>query len=230
MQSFGQIAFRSVLPAPWNLFMLVVIILGIYISTVLLVNSRFRMIRGSLLGLYTAVLALFMGYISSIPDSGGPWQSVMQFAGAGLLFMIGPLSYLLFTETGNTTNTCHQVLYYLPALFAGLVALIIPERETLILQGGVLFTGCWLALQLVKVFRVSLSREPIQTSNTMRNHHWNKAFSVLQIFLFGIICISLTTRQARIIVAGCIALLILVIWIRLLYSAYLAYTTDRNKS
>jgi hypothetical protein len=171
-----------------------------------------------------------MGYISSMPDSGGPWKSVLQSAGAGCLFMIGPLSYLLFTEAGHTRKPGHQVLFYLPALIAGLVSLILPEKEALILLGGILFTGCWLALQLVKVFSSSPGIKPFHPKNRARNHHWNKTFSVLQILLFGITCISLPTRHTRIVVAGCIALLIVVIWIRLLFSAYLVYTNDRNKS
>ena len=97
MYRFSQIEFKSVFPAPWELIIPVMILLGFYISLVSLVSSRLRKNRRCFLGIYTAVLSILLVYVSAIAHSGLSWEVPLRFMGTASLFLIGPLSYLLST-------------------------------------------------------------------------------------------------------------------------------------
>jgi len=222
MCTINIIEFNSQIPSQWNLVFLSAALLGFYLSVILAWTNRMRLQQRLLLALFTAQLAILLLRVTRPEVNNRILDILLNYGGIAAIYMIGPLSYKIFT-TGRTGLTRNTLLYFLLSLISLILFGALRNAGPWLCTGGIAFTGTCLLLQTIHLFWKSPSREQFFSPPRNCMLRWNKRYTLLQLLLFGGICISLLTSKPHIVTACAVAILILVIWIRLIYTAYANY-------
>lgn len=184
--------------------------LGIYISLILLVRDR---CRGSLrcwLGFYTASLSLLLlDLVFLISDWGHEWLNSM---GIVLLFLIGPFFFQYRKASSHQKGLGKVLIHVLPGGLAFFCMGICDLGATVWYVCGLVHAGIYLLI-------------PGQTDLLLGRHR------ILQFLLYTGICFtSLAIPRVSVFIFSSVglAILILHIWARLLYAAYLSYMISKS--
>lgn len=215
MCSLDQIQNISSNPGVWTVLFISISTLGIYISAILIIRDRFRGRQRTILGLYAASLSILLFHLTSLVHPVWPVEGLLDIAGSAQLFLIGPFSFLLLRGRSPGRGRDSLIFHLIPAalVFGCLVVDLLADSTVYVL--GIVHTGIYLFIQ-------SLSWIKHKSGSDNRDYR----LTAVQIVLFlGISITSLTIpmRLCCFVASAGIALLILLIWIRLLYTAYLSY-------
>jgi len=211
----------------WRIIFLSAGLLGIYLSIIIIGFLSKRKLLSQYLGFYTSALSIFLLQLSTIQVPIEQVSTILDSAGAGALYLIGPLSYHVFS--GNTKKNRELYKFCVQFIPAILVSFLI-QMKTLSLSPwiyltGMLHMGVYLLIQSWIMFR----KERITSDSWQQeeeNHNWNKKFTGLQIALYSVSGLALACpiiHQEVFIASICLTILILTIWIRLMHTAIIHY-------
>ena len=199
-------------------------ILGIYLSIIILVSAKLRGTRGVQLGLFTALISILLLSIMVSAENFRIINQIVQLLGVVALFAVGPVSFSLFTVKDNLNNTYLIFASVLPALISGILSIVLNSTLIWLFVAGIIYTGFWLLLQSIGLFRSNLPADWYRLLIPVGIKTWNIRYTLLQLLTYLVICISFATDHSSSIISGVVAILILLIWIRMLRSAYITYT------
>jgi len=194
-----------------------VAVLGIYLSVIIAGNCRLRNQQGIWLGLYLVCLAVLLAKLSAPLHPIREWSRILQVAGVPALFFLGPVSLIINMKRMGQLSKKLQYLHLFPALIITGYIMIDQTHEIWLYRAGIIVTGCYLVIQPLLFYRYVAERLL-----------WNVRFTFLQLGVFIVICAALFSEHFRFIASTCLSVLILIIWIRLLYSAYLYYLINKS--
>ena len=226
MCQVNTIKIISQIPSHWNLLFVSVSILGFYISLVLAWAKSMRFQHKLQLALYTTLLSILLLSITRVPGSMQTLSALLPCCGMLALYMIGPVSYQVFTVIRKVWKRLTTLLSFLPVPLSGILFGVVGSPDPWLYAGGIFYTGSWLILQSITVYRERISDEQLLHLPKGLMSSWNQRHTLIQLLLFAAICISLATDIARMLVAGIVSFLILAIWLRMLYTAYTTYSMN----
>ena len=199
-----------------NILFISLSLLGGFISILFLVRDRFRGKNRTLLGLYTASLSILLLHLAFPENPLKYLNDCIFYAGLVQLFLIGPFSYFLFRAHVQHRQTVGMAYHLLPAGLVCICAAIWPLSSSLWYLLGMVHTGVYLSVQL---FRGSVKSAP----------HYRHTLIQWALYLcIGITCLSTPAGIHGFIASAGLSFLILMIWIRLLYAAYLSYLISKS--
>jgi len=209
-----QIQNSTLIHEIWGIMFACIASLGIYISLILLVRDR---CRGSLrcwLGFYTASLSLLLlDLVFLNSDWGNEWLNSM---GIVLLFFIGPFFFQYRKASWHQKGLGKVLIHLLPGGLVFFCMGICNLGDTVWYVCGLIHAGIYLLIPLLI---------PGQTDLLLPRH------GILQLLLYTGICItSLAIPRVSVFIFSSVglAILILHIWVRLLYAAYLSYMISKS--
>jgi hypothetical protein len=204
-------------PSFWKVLFLAAAGLGIYLLLIISGNSRLRNQQGVLLGLYTAGLSLLLlNLTTEIYPLQVPGRFI-QYAGLFALYIMAPVSCLIQKNQHVQAQGVRKVCHLLPAFSVTIYCLVDQSYISWLYRAGAIYTGGYLSAQVIQVCKAS----PGQLN-------WKKIFTIHQAGVYTIICVSYFTIHFSLVSSISLSFLILVVWIRLLRTAYLFYATDNS--
>jgi len=205
-----QIQFLLNRPEFWRIQFISIGLFGIYLSIIIIGSGRIKKQQGILLGLYIAALSTLLLSLSSRIHTLPGLDGTLFTAGLVSLFLAGPFSYHLFFTKGIARRPLSFFIQFIPALLAIVLSRIDLFAAFWIYLAGFIHAGSYMAAQAL---RINFSS-------------WRKRYCLAQMASYMVIVIVRIiwpTELNAIISSICLVILILWIWIRLLYTAYLAY-------
>jgi hypothetical protein len=233
MCSLIQIQHASLYHGFWSIFFISIGILGLYLAIILISGKGFRGRPTLFLGLYTGTLAVLLMYLSSELHSFGLTDSLLEIAGVASLFLVGPFSIRLVHYNKKWRRRIFEVLHLVPAIVLSGCTMADWIPLTWLYPAGLIHIGLYLAVQATRLIRYYGSRGANHQQGMHINGRWCKRYTTVQIVsLIGVFLAIVTGNPSLPIFLSslCLSILILLIWIRLLRTAYQAYITKtRNE-
>jgi len=231
MYSLNQIQPVSNNPGILTVLFISISALGIYFSIILILRDRFRGRQRTLLGLYALCLSILLLHLSSLTDTAGPLEGLVHLAGVVQLFLIGPFSFLLMQGRPQVRGMVRILFHLIPAvLVVGCMAVDLVPDSTLYAL-GMAHTGLYLSLQTLRQsIKARKSGHPPFSFRSGSSYR-DKRFTAIQIIMYlgiGISSITMPVSFSCFVASAGIAILILLIWIRILYTAYLSYIISKS--
>ena len=226
MCQINTIKIISQIPSHWNLLFVSTYVLGFYISLVLAMAKRIHLQHKLLLPLFTTLLSILLLSITCARADNQQLNALLNYCEMAALYLIGPVSYRIFTVNRKAWSRRLTLFWFLPTPISVVLFGVLKSPGPWIYDAGIFYTGSWLIMQLITVYRESRSDEQLLHLTQSRMNKWNQRYTLLQLLLFAAICISLATDKARILIAGSVSILILVIWFRILFTAYATYSMN----
>ncbi len=215
MHITNEIEFLIKHPEGWRVLFLSAGLLGIYLSLIINVFLRIRRHQSIFLGFYTAALSLLLLKLSTFVTPIEQISNLLDSAGVAALYLIGPLSFYLFSVSTQSKTSYRLYIQFLPAILAAvLIQLELPSIFHWIYMIGMLHMGTYLLIQSWIIFRKE------------RIHYWNSRYTGLQLALYITTSLALATPawlQDCLIASMSLTILILTIWIRLMHTAIIHY-------
>jgi hypothetical protein len=191
-------------------------LLGLYLSLALLIRDRSKGRQRTFLGLYLASLSMLLLYMCLHAHSVQAVNPVIDVLGIIPLFLIGPFSFKLRQGASKPETLFPLLFQFLPAIIIGICLTAGWVTANIVYMLGLLHTGFYFGLQ----FFWAVPREILD------NQH-----AAVQLTLFlgiSILCFASPGLNHHLIASLGLALLILHIWMRLLYAAYISYIVRRS--
>jgi hypothetical protein len=205
----------------WNILNLSFGALGMYSAFILLVQDRLRWKQRSLLGIYIASLSFLLFHLNGMNQSTLWVWKALNLMGMTALFLLGPLS--LFMSFGHTKNRLAGkfVIHLIPGMviLAGLYFDLMGNSTGYVL--GMIHAGIYSIIQIIRFLPLLRNSRLI----------WNINFATMQLLLLVGVSIShvyFSDHLSRILGSAALGIMILLIWVRIMYSAYLSYLISKS--
>ena len=199
----------------WNLLFSAISLLGLYLSMTLMIRDRCKGKQRTMLGLYLASLSGLLLYLSIHASFGPTDNAIIDAMGIMPLFLAGPTSYKLRQGASSPGKQLAFLIHFLPAAVIGICVAAGWLSIGTIYILGIVHAACYLALQSLGKLK----------KGALDGQH-----GALQLTLFlglSILCLVFRELNPYFIASAGLAMLILHIWMRLLYAAYISYLTSR---
>jgi len=222
MYILNSIQYVNLNPGIWTSLLISISSLGIYYSIILVVRDRGRGRQRTMIGLYSMSISILLLHLLILLHWNGLFEGWIGITGAVMLFLIGPFSYRMMLEQSMHRTWTRNLIFLVPAvlILACMLFALIPD--SIVYAIGIIHTGLYLLFQTLGLARRGLSSVHLC---------WNHWYTATQIFLYlgiGISCLVLPAMSRCFLASAGLALLILLIWIRLIYIAYLSYVISRS--
>lgn len=205
----------------WNILNLSFGALGMYSAFILLVQDRLKWKQRSLLGIYTASLSFLLIHLNSMNQSTIWVWKALNLMGMTALFLLGPLSlFMSFARTKNRPAGKY-VIHLIPGMviLVGLYFDLIRNSSAYML--GMIHAGIYFIIQIIRFLPLLRNSRLI----------WNINFATIQLLLLVGVSIShvyFSDHIGRILGSAALGIMILLIWVRIMYSAYLSYLISKS--
>ena len=200
--------------------------LGIYLSIIQFMRDKFRRKRRTLLGLLLLSLAVPLIYISNGDLLQGWSNEILRLTAIFLLFLLGPSSHGLYKSGLNRDHRGFGLIHLLTGtvILVGLVAGLLIDQTVFLLAA--IHAGLYLLFQLHMLFLKNRNASNPVLHGYIHWGCWFSRFVMIQLLLF--ICIVASSfwmegPSLHFFICVCLTILIMVIWVRLIYTAYLSY-------
>lgn len=205
----------------WNILNLSFGALGMYSAFILLVQDRLRWKQRSLLGIYTASLSFLLLHLNGMNQSTIWVWKALNLMGMTALFLLGPLS--LFMSFGRTKNRpAGKYLIHLIPVLVILVGLYFDLiRNFTVYTLGMIHAGIYFIIQIIRFL-------PLLRNTGL---FWNIKYATIQLILLvgvSIVHFYFSDHIVRILGSAALGIMILLIWVRIMYSAYLSYLISKS--
>ena len=212
MCSIYNIHFEFRNPEIWRMVFLSFSCFGMYLAGIILFFARFKRQYSIFLGLFIAVLAILLFHVTMLFHPMDQFTRLSAPPGMTSLFLIGPFSFYVHMRKVLKLKYTWFLIQLIPAMLAGILSWISSVNPTWILLAGLGHVGIYLLLR--------------QCLQMRTNQAWNKRLIVVQGALFTTVLIAVISCSAPLgyyVVAICLTVLIVLIWIRLLRTSIANY-------
>lgn len=214
-----------------RLFYIAVGILGLYLSLIIIISDRARSPRRIFLGLYLVSLSILLLHVVSLLQPIKFLTGTIQLTGILSLFLVGPFSFWVFHRDEQKWSSQRVIVHCIPAGIFTTLFLATEGDSFWIYMTGLLQAGIYIMILWIVQFRTGSKSRGEQPDSPLVNGIKNKRYTSLLLVVYtsiGISCISGNRMLISLISSVGLSLLILWIWIRLLYTAYLSYLTNNQ--
>ena len=196
--------------------------LGIYYSIILLIRDRGRGKQGTMMAIYSLCISILLLHTLILIHLQDSEYGILQISGTLPLFLLGPFSNWMMIERSHSRSKFRLIYHFLPAVMIIGVILTDHVHEPIVFALGIAHFGIYLFMQVLCLIRKGFAPGSIS---------WNQWYTAAQIFLYlgvGIFCLVMPAKHLYFLASAGLAVLILLIWIRLMYIAYLSYIISRS--
>ena len=200
----------------WHLLFSAISLLGLYLSLTLLIRDRCKGRQRTFLGLYLVSLSILLLYMSIHAPVGYAENALFNAFGLMPLFLIGPFSYKLRQGALTSRTRSTQLFQFIPAAVIGICVAAGWLSISTVYILGIFHVGSYLVLQSFRKAQKGI----------LDGQH-----VVVQLTLFlglSVLCLAFRELNPYFIASVGLTMLILHIWMRLLYAAYISYLISRS--
>ncbi len=207
----------------WRIFVIAIGILGLYISIIMIVANKFRSQMNTLLGIFTACLSFVLLDLVTNKISSTILTLIMHSTGTASVFLIGPIFYFLLLPARINVLKPKFYIHFLPGILAIIYAIIIRNNVSVSLYlPGFIHATIYLFIGNLSLAKNVFADDAVKAKERCRGYRWKITFFSIVFISFLGICIAritLVPSLFRLINSLVLALLILLIWIRLIYTS-----------
>lgn len=204
-------------PELWRVLFISAALLGIYLSIIIAGFQKFRKQHSLKLTAFLIVISMFLLQLTGFLGEIHYLTGILNSIGAASALLIGPFSLQLNNRENRIWRNWRFYLQLLPFLTAVFLLQVHDSFTFWIYLAGGVSAGIYLVIQVIKL-QMGGFWENLQT--------WMGRFTLIQLGFFVPVAIAGITCPAlccKMIVSICLSILIVVIWIRLMYTAISLY-------
>lgn len=202
----------------WQHALIVVALLGAYLSVVIIISNLLRYRANGHLGLYLAGLSIVLFSLEGdvfIPEN---YQRMSEYAAAGALCITGPsMLQLIHPDPGHARPLC--ILLQVACCIIFIIMFVMHKDLTL---PAMVYTGGYLIYSGYKLYRRYVGIRLTQLIAGNKSRRWRIGFYAVASFSYILILIALliNKRVFSLVISFILSLNILFVWIRLLATSH----------